>query len=71
MLNYAFQEGKLLLFNLMGSWAAGLMVIILSRQGVEEMSDTLVLLVVFSSMMQDIFKRGFGEKGISLESLLL
>ena len=49
----------MLLFNLMGSWAVGLMEILPSNQEVEEMSDTLVLLVVFSAMVQDICKERF------------
>ena len=57
----------------MGSWAVALMEIIPSKQDVEEMSDTLVLLVVFRAMVQDIFKERFGsrKKKNSLESLLL
>ena len=57
----------------MGSWAVALMEIIPSKQEVEEMSDTLVLPVVFRAMVQDIFKERFGsrKKKNSLESLLL
>ena len=46
----------------MGSWAVALMEIIPSKQDVEEMSDTLVLLVVFRAMVQDIFKERFGSR---------
>ena len=46
----------------MGSWVVALMEIIRSKQEVEEMSDTLVLLVVFSAMVQDICKERFWIK---------
>ena len=46
----------------MGSWAVALMEIIPSKQDVEEMSDTLVLLVVFSAMVRDICKERFYKK---------
>ena len=51
-----------MLYNLMGSWAVALIEIIPSKQEVEEMSDTLVLLVVFRAMVQDIFKKRFGSR---------
>jgi hypothetical protein len=53
----------------MGSWEVALMEIIPSKQEVEEMSDTLVLLVVFLAMVQDIFKERFWIKKKTRRSL--
>jgi hypothetical protein len=53
----------------MGSWEVALMEIIPSKQEVEEMSDTLVRLVVFLAMVQDIFKERFWIKKKTRRSL--
>jgi hypothetical protein len=53
----------------MGSWEVALMEIFPSKKEVEEMSDTLVLLVVFLAMVQGIFKERFWIKKKTRRSL--